>query len=135
MDKGFTMLEVLVTVLILAVGVLSLAALQILAIKNISLNNDASGAAFQGQRKIEELKSTGFAAIAGGTETLSKTSGQPLNGVMTWTATTLPVGAVFPNRYKDVVLDVCWACTTACGACDGGCTTCRKIELRTMVSE
>jgi Tfp pilus assembly protein PilV len=129
------MLEVLVTILILAVGVLSLAALQILAIKNVSLNNDASGAAFQAQRKIEELRNTGFPGIAGGTETLSKASGQPLNGVMTWTATTLPVGAVFPNRYKDVVLDVCWACTTACAACDSSCTTCKKIELHTMISE
>jgi Tfp pilus assembly protein PilV len=129
------MLEVLVTILILAVGVLSLAALQILAIKNISLNNDASGAAFQAQRKIEELRNVGFAGIADGTETLSKAAGQPINGVMTWTVTTLPVGAVFPNRYKDVVLDACWACTTVCAACDGGCTTCKKIELHTMVSE
>jgi type II secretory pathway pseudopilin PulG len=129
------MLEVLVTILILAVGVLSLAALQILAIKNISLNNDASGAAFQAQRKIEELRNTGFTGIVGGTETLSKAAGQPINGVMTWTVTTLPVGAVFPNRYNDVVLDVCWACTTACGVCDSSCTTCKKIELHTMISE
>ena len=129
------MLEVLVTILILAIGVLSLAALQVLAIKNISLNNDASGAAFQAQRKIEELRNVGFAGITGGTETMSKAAGQPVNGVMTWTATTLPVGAAFPNRYKDVVLDVCWACTAACAACDAGCTTCKKIELHTMISE
>jgi Tfp pilus assembly protein PilV len=129
------MLEVLVTILILAVGVLSLAALQILAIKNVSLNNDASGAAFQAQRKIEELRNIGFTGITGGTETLSKAAGQPINGVMTWTATTLPVGAVFPNRYKDVILDVCWACATACASCDGTCTTCRKLQLHTMISE
>jgi Tfp pilus assembly protein PilV len=129
------MLEVLVTIVILAVGVLSLAGMQILAIKTVSLNNDASAAGFQGQRKIEELKGAGFAAVVGGTETLSKASGQPFTGTMTWTATTLPVGAVFPNRYKDVVLDVCWACTTACVTCDGTCITCKKIELRTMISE
>ncbi len=131
------MLEVLVTILILAIGVLSLAALQILAIRNISLNNDASGAAFQAQRKIEELRNAGFSGIAGGTETLSKASGHPINGVMTWTAATLPVGAVFPNRYKDVVLDICWACTAACAACDGSCpaSACKRLQLHTMVSE
>jgi Tfp pilus assembly protein PilV len=129
------MLEVLITIAIFAVGVLSLAALQILSIKNVSLNNEASGAATQGQRKIEELKNTAFTAITGGTATVSKASGQGVDGVMSWVATTLPVGAVFPNRYKEIVLDVCWGCTTACAACDASCATCKKIELRTMISE
>ena len=131
--KGFTLIEVLVTIVIFALGVLALAGLQILSIKNTTFNKGATAAAASGQRKMEELKGLGFAGISGGSETLSASSGNGIDGIMSWTATLN--GTTAPDRYKEILLGVCWDCSSACGACDTNCTTCKKIDLRTMVAE
>ena len=54
-ERGFTLLEVMIAVLILAMGLLGLAALQIVAVKGNAFSGDMSYATALAQQTFEEL--------------------------------------------------------------------------------
>jgi type IV pilus assembly protein PilV len=67
---GFTLIEVLISLLIFAVGMLGYAGLEILAIKHMAFSKDFAKANTYAQQLVEQLKSTAWANVANGTDTL-----------------------------------------------------------------
>jgi len=60
---GFTMIEVLITMLLLTVVLMGLAALQITTIRQVTLSKRANGALRLGQAIIERYQTKGFAYL------------------------------------------------------------------------
>jgi type IV pilus assembly protein PilV len=63
-QRGDTMIEVLVTIIIIAVGVLGAAALQVTTLKNLSSSHSASVAAIVAQDFSERMRANPAAALA-----------------------------------------------------------------------
>jgi len=63
-QRGDTMIEVLVTVIIIAVGVLGAAALQVTTLKNLSSSHSASVAAMMAEDLSERMRANPTAALA-----------------------------------------------------------------------
>jgi len=63
-QRGDTMIEVLVTIIILAVGVLGAAALQVTTLKNLSTSHSASAAAIVADDFSERMRANPTAALA-----------------------------------------------------------------------
>lgn len=98
--KGFTLLEVLVGIVLFAVGVVALAQMQVINIKGTAFEKDALTAVTLGEKRIEELKSTSFGLIS------ENTVGIAEQGMTTtWTVTT---SGTAPNRCKNIKVDVKW---------------------------
>ncbi len=110
-SKGFTLIEILVALVLFAVGAVVFAQMQVLSVKGSSFGKDALTAITLAQQNLEQLKSTPFDAIAGGTET---------SGAMnvTWT---VAVSGTAPSRSKTILLTVSWAG--------------KRISFTTVVSE
>jgi type IV pilus assembly protein PilV len=67
--EGFTLLEVMITVVILAIGLLGLAGLQIVAIKGNSFGQQMSVASTLAQNQLEELRQTAYSSLSDGFDT------------------------------------------------------------------
>jgi type IV pilus assembly protein PilV len=61
---GFTLIEVLISLVIFAVGMLSFAGLEVLAIKNMAFSRDYAKANTYAQQKVEELKSKAWGDVS-----------------------------------------------------------------------
>jgi len=68
--KGFTLIEVLISLVIFAVGMLGYAGLQVVAIKNMAFSKDYAKANIYGQQLVEQLKSSAWANVSNGGDTL-----------------------------------------------------------------
>lgn len=55
-DKGFTLIEVLIGLIILAIGILAIAGMQITSIRGTSFSNNLSQASVLAQNRLEFLK-------------------------------------------------------------------------------
>jgi len=100
-SEGFSLLEILVTIVIFSLGVLALAATQVLNIKGTGFNKDAGIATSLAQKRLEDLKNTPFGSIA------ANTTGVTERGMnVSWDVTT---NGTAPHRYKDVSVTVAWA--------------------------
>ena len=84
--KGFTLIEVMIAILILAVGMMAMALLQVTAIRGGSFASQMTQASIYGQDKIEELKNTTYASVTNGNDTI--TSGNGVTYTRTWTVAT-----------------------------------------------
>lgn len=62
-NHGFTLIEVMITLVILSIGILAMARLQIAAIRGNGLSQRMTTAASIAEGKIEQLKNTPFANI------------------------------------------------------------------------
>ena len=98
--EGFSLLEILVTIVIFSLGVLALAATQVINIKGTGLNKDAGIAASLAQKQLENLKNTAFDSAT--PNTVGVTQGK-MN--VSWDVTTYGTA---PNRYKDVTVTIFW---------------------------
>jgi prepilin-type N-terminal cleavage/methylation domain-containing protein len=56
-EKGFTLIEVLIGLIILAIGVLAIAGMQITSIRGTSFSNNLNQASILAQERLEFLKS------------------------------------------------------------------------------
>ena len=97
-NKGFTLIEILVGLILFAIGAVVFAQMQLLSIRGSSFGKDALTAITLGQQNLEQLKSTPFNGIASNT----LTSG---NMTATWTVTT---SGTAPSRYKTILMTVTW---------------------------
>jgi type IV pilus assembly protein PilV len=82
--KGFTLIEVLVGLIILAVGLLGVAGMQLTSVKGNSFSNNLTQASYVAQDRIEHLKnlpitSPIFASTQTYTESQVDISGQKFN--------------------------------------------------------
>jgi len=68
-NKGFSLIEVLVGLVILAIGLLAIAGMQITAIKGNYFSKSLTEATVLAQDKMEELKNLSYASLSTGTDT------------------------------------------------------------------
>jgi type II secretory pathway pseudopilin PulG len=97
-NKAFTLFEILATILIFSLGILVLAGTQVLSTRGTAFNQEATTAASIAQKKIEELKQTGFDSIIDG-------NGPEKDMIVSWNV--IDAGTV-PYRTKDVTVTVSW---------------------------
>jgi type IV pilus assembly protein PilV len=103
-NRGFTLVEVLVTLIILAIGFSALAALQVSSVKRTGFAKNASIATSLAQKKLEELKNSSFDSIVSNTDGVTEQA-----MTVAWTVQTFDTGSnAPPNRYKDVTVNVTW---------------------------
>lgn len=79
--KGFTLIEVLIALVLFAVGMMAFAGLEIVVIRNMTFSKDYAKANAYAQQKAEELKGMAFGSVATGTDTLEG------RFIRTWTVT------------------------------------------------
>ncbi len=108
-SNGFTLIEVMIAILILSVGMMAMALLQISAIRGGAFANQMTQAAIDGQDKIEELRNTNYSTLAGGQDTV--VSGNGMTYTRTWTVTeSPPPGTTGPSTFKmkTIHLTISW---------------------------
>lgn len=97
--RGFTLLEILTTILIFSLGILALAGTQILSTKGTAFNQEATTAASIAQKRIEGLKQSKFDSIVDGSST-------ERGMIVSWSVTSTGIA---PYRIKDVTVTVSWS--------------------------
>ena len=102
-SKGFSLLEVMVAVVVLAFGLLAIMHLFPIGLKASKISQDTTVASFLAQSKIEELRNTGWSQIAGGTEAYGGITDSPGFKRVT---TISDVDAVNEPKLKKVVVEV-----------------------------
>ena len=63
-EKGFTLIEVLVAIVILSVGLLGMASLTVAIIKGNQLSNDLTTATTLAQDKMEQNRNTSYSSVS-----------------------------------------------------------------------
>jgi type IV pilus assembly protein PilV len=103
--KGFTLIEVLIATLVLAIGLLSLATLAGTVIRGNSFSNKMTTATTLAQDKMEEIKRLGYdnAGTAAGTENYGSIAGYSAYKRVTTVATGSPATGM-----KTVTVTVSW---------------------------
>jgi len=95
--RGFTLLEVLISIVILSVGLLGVAFMQVSGTRGNTVGREMSQASFLAQRQMESLIQQGYDSVGNGTSTSSGFD-------ISWNATE----AVFLDDTKTVRLKVTW---------------------------
>ncbi|MCJ7663966.1 MAG: type IV pilus modification protein PilV [Desulfobacterales bacterium] len=120
-QRGFTLLEVMIALVILAVGLLGLASLQIMAIKGNSYGQQMTVASTLAQNQLEQLRRTAGALTAGG-DTVTDQNG--ITYARNW--------AVQVNQPQQgmtiVVITISWTGPTGQGG-----EADRSINIRTII--
>jgi type IV pilus assembly protein PilV len=121
--RGFTLLEVMITVVILAIGLLGLAGLQIVAIKGNSFGQQMTAASTLAQNQLETLRQSA-GSLSNGNDTVTDQNG--ISYARTWTVT-----ANAPQANMDTVnMTVSWTGPTGSGS-----EAMRSITIRTIISQ
>ena len=118
-NRGFTVIEVLITLLIFAIAMIGITNMRTLSLNGSFFNKDATSASSLAQKKLEELKGASYNSITSG-------STQQNNMSITWTVvpnstTVTEGGATTTYNFKDITVGVTWKQ--------------KKVELFTVVSE
>lgn len=74
-ERGFTFIEVLVALVILAIGILALAELQFTSLKGNSSSKATTSAVSVAEKKMEEIRNAGYTNIAAEAPTQVTASG------------------------------------------------------------
>ena len=82
-QKGFSLIEVLISITILSIGLLGLAALQVHAIRGNALGKKNTLAVALAEEKMEEVRNTPYASIGAGTTTETSVNGRIYDRVTT----------------------------------------------------
>jgi prepilin-type N-terminal cleavage/methylation domain-containing protein len=96
-EKGFSLIEVMIALVLFAVGLLAFAGLEVTAIRNSTYSKDYGKGNTYAQQKMEELKGTAWASLSAGSETLEE------RFTRTWT-----VVETETNLMKQVAVHVTW---------------------------
>jgi type IV pilus assembly protein PilV len=65
-QKGFTLIEVMIAMVILATGLLALMGLQIVSIRSNAFSNEMAQASILAQTRLEEIRNKPYASLATG---------------------------------------------------------------------
>ena len=119
--EGFTLLEVMIAMVILAIGLLGLASMHIMAIKGNSFGQQMTVASTMAQNQLEQFRrATG--ALVTGNDTVTDQNG--ITYTRTWTVT--------PNAPQTgastVLITISWTGPTGQGG-----EAARSINIRTII--
>jgi type IV pilus assembly protein PilV len=82
-EKGFTLVEAMIALVILAVGLLSVAAMQLTAIRGNAFASGLTEATSVSQRAVETLLAVPYASLANGNDTVTGPRGTTFNRAWT----------------------------------------------------
>ena len=120
-SKGFTLLELMIALVILAVGLLGLASLQVMAIKGNSYGQQMTVASTLAQNQLEQLRQTA-GALANGNDSVTDQNG--ITYTRNWQVT--------PNSPQagatTVLITISWT-----GPVGTGGQAIRTINVRTII--
>jgi prepilin-type N-terminal cleavage/methylation domain-containing protein len=106
-SKGFSLIEVLIALVILAIALLALAGLMVTTTKNNSFGNHMTEAATLAQDKLEELRVSPWASIANGNDAVPGSTG--ITYTRNWNVSILANPNPPPNDLeKSVTITVSW---------------------------
>lgn len=94
-EKGFSLIEVMIALVLFAIGLLAFGGLEILALRNATYSKDYGKANTYAQQKVEEMKGTNWASVSDGSDTVEG------KFTRTWTVTTT-------GDVKTVAVAVAW---------------------------
>jgi type IV pilus modification protein PilV len=121
--RGFTLLEVMITVVILVIGLLGLAGLQIMAIKGNSFGQQMSVASTLAQNQLEQLRRISYDSLSDGSSDGNDQYTDAANGV-TYNRQWAAVTDVSHPDWLTLNVTVSWT----------GPTAGRAVTLSTIVS-
>lgn len=122
-NNGFTIIELLVAVTILAIGLLALAGLQVTSIKGNNHANTISQATALAQEQVELIRNMPYTAVVYPPVPPNQLVEADINGTI-YTRTTLVENNIPMNDLKRVTVTVSW---TSRGQN-------RQVQLRTIVA-
>lgn len=82
-QRGFTLIEVMVALVLFAVGLMAFGGLEVLALRNMTYSKDYGKANAFAQQLIEEMKGKTWSSVTAGSDTQEGTF------TRTWTVTTM----------------------------------------------
>ena len=109
-ESGFTLIEVLIGVSIFAIGMLAVASLQMVSVRNTTVGNVTSQATMLAHQKMEEIKATPFADLATmpPVENNLDENGNPGGGIFNRTTTITTPAAPLGDHVRQVQVQVQW---------------------------
>ena len=119
-SKGFSLIEVMIALVILAVALLALAGLMITTTKNTSFGGHMTEAATFAQDKLEQLRASPWVSIIAGADTQVGATG--ISYARSWTVAANPTG---DQRWVTITMN--WTDPTK--------KTNHSISLRSVVSQ
>jgi type IV pilus assembly protein PilV len=118
-EDGFTLIELMITLVILSIGLVALAGLQVSAIKGNTFSKRMTAAVSIANQKLEQIKDTAYANI------LSEASTQITQSDMTFTRQVTVTNNTPLANTKTVNVTVTWS--------DG--STTRSVPIITIISQ
>lgn len=105
-QSGFSLLEMLITIIVLASGLLAIASMYGAILNANTLSKQRSEAVVLGEKKLEELRGQSYASLVSATDTVTAagSSGSSANYQRSWSVTAASGGLA----YKDVGVTVTW---------------------------
>jgi type IV pilus assembly protein PilV len=119
--KGFTLLEVMIAMVILAIGLLGLASMHIMAIKGNSFGQQMTVASTMAQNQLEQLRQT-TGTLVNGNDTVTDQNGITYTRQWTVTLNSPQQGTT------TVVITINWTGPTGQGG-----EAARSINIRTII--
>jgi prepilin-type N-terminal cleavage/methylation domain-containing protein len=119
-SKGFSLIEVMIALVILAVALLALAGLMATTMKNASFGGYITEAATFAQDKLEQLRAAPWTSIVAGADTRTGSTG--INYSRSWA-----VADTVAGDQRWITITINWADPTK--------STNRSVNLRSMVSQ
>ncbi|MBM4348620.1 MAG: prepilin-type N-terminal cleavage/methylation domain-containing protein [Deltaproteobacteria bacterium] len=106
-SNGFTLIEVLISLVILAISLLALAGLMTTTTRNTASGGNLTEAATFAQDKLEELRVTQWGNINGGADVRTGATG--INYARTWTVATNAIVPPTPEpELRTVTITINW---------------------------
>ena len=126
-EGGFTLIEVLIGISIFAIGMLAVARMQMLTVRNTSVGNFTSQATMLAHQKMEELKTMAFADLNNEVENdIDEEGNTGTGGVYNRTTTITTPAAPLGDHARQIQVQVQW------NAAHGGD---RTIEINSLTYE
>lgn len=126
-ESGFTLIEVLIGISIFAIGMLAVARMQMLTVRNTSVGNFTSQATMLAHQKMEELKTMAFADLNNEVENdIDEEGNTGTGGVYNRTTTITSPAAPLGDHARQIQVQVQW------NAAHGGD---RTIEINSLTYE